>query len=59
MQLEYRHHEGMGVPITWDLLTRSRRPRDDDVFPYIYKGTNEKDYQLADTAEQKMLCYLI
>ncbi len=36
MQFQYSHYEGMGVPITWEILNRSQRPSNDDLFPYFY-----------------------
>jgi hypothetical protein len=47
IQLSYRHYEGMGVPISGDLLYRSRKPSFDGVFPYLYDGTTKEDYNLA------------
>ncbi len=32
MQFHYQQNECMGVPITWDILQRSRRPSIDDIF---------------------------
>jgi hypothetical protein len=37
----------MGVPISEETLSRSRKPNHDDVFPYLYEGTTEEDYNLA------------
>ncbi len=36
MQMEYKHYEGMGVPITWEILTRSSDPSDLDDLPHLY-----------------------
>jgi hypothetical protein len=51
IQLAYRHYEGMGVPILGDLLSRSRKPNFDGVFPYLYDGTSKEDYNLALSVE--------
>ncbi len=47
IQLTYRHYKGLGVPISWELLTRSRECNLDRVFPYLYDGTSNDDYKLA------------
>ncbi len=51
IQLAYRHYEGMGVPISGDLLSRSRKPNFDGVFLYLYDGTTKEDYNLALSVE--------
>jgi hypothetical protein len=51
IQLAYRHSEGMGVPISGDLLSRSRKPNFDGVFRYLYDGTTKEDYNLALSVE--------
>jgi hypothetical protein len=51
IQLAYRHYESMGVPISGDLLSRSKKPNFDGVFPYLYDGTTKEDYNLALSAE--------
>jgi hypothetical protein len=55
IQLEYRHYEGMGVPISGDLLFRSRKPNFDGVLPCIYDRTTKEDYNLALSVE-KSIC---
>jgi hypothetical protein len=52
IQLAYRHYEGMGVPISGDLLSRSRKPNFDDDFAYLYDGTTKEDYNLALSVER-------
>jgi hypothetical protein len=48
MQFHYWQNECMGVPITWDILHRSRRSSIDHVFPYFYDiRTTEAEYQRA------------
>jgi hypothetical protein len=47
IQLAYRHYEGLGVPISGELLTRSRKCNLDGVYPYLYDGTSNNDYKLA------------
>lgn len=53
MQFYYQQNESMGVPITWDILQRSRRPSIDDVFPFFYDSnrTTEAEYQRAKMVE--------
>jgi hypothetical protein len=43
IQLAYQHYAGMGVPISGELLSKSRKPYLDGVFPYLYEGTTEED----------------
>ncbi len=45
--MAYRHYECLGLPISGDLLTRSRKCNLDRVFPYPYDGTSNDDYKLA------------
>ncbi len=40
----------------WEILTRSRKPSDDNVFPYLYEGTNEENYQVAVSVEETNCC---
>ncbi len=47
IQLAYRHYEGLGVPISGELLTRSMKCNLDRVFPYLYDETSNNDYKLA------------
>jgi hypothetical protein len=35
MQFQYSNYEGMGVPISREILNRSQRPSNDDSFPYL------------------------
>jgi hypothetical protein len=53
MQFYYQQNECMGVPISWDILQRSRRPSIDDVFPFFYDNnrTTEAEYQRAKMVE--------
>ncbi len=51
IQLACRHYEGMGVPTSGNLLSRSRKPYFDGVFPYLYDGTTKEDYNLALSVE--------
>jgi hypothetical protein len=39
--MEYQHYDRMGVPITWEIFKRSRKPSDNNDFPYLYEGTIE------------------
>jgi hypothetical protein len=52
MQLAYQTYEGMGVPISGEILSRSRKPNLDGVFPYLYEGTTEEDCNLALSVEK-------
>ena len=54
--MAYRHYEGMGVPISGEILSRSRKPNLDGVFPYLYEGTTEEDYNLALSVEKSNCC---
>jgi hypothetical protein len=56
MQLSYQKFEGMGVPISGKILSRSRKPNHDDVFPYLYEGTIEEDYKLALSVKKSNCC---
>jgi hypothetical protein len=56
IQLADQHYEGMGVPISGELLSRSRKPHLDGVFPYLYEGTTEEDYNLALSVEKSNCC---
>ncbi len=51
IQLAYRHYEGMGVPISGEILSRLRKRSFDGVFPYLYDGTTKEDYKLALSVE--------
>jgi hypothetical protein len=42
MQFYYQQNECMGVPISWDILQRSRRPSIDDVFPFFTTTTEQQ-----------------
>jgi hypothetical protein len=46
----------MGVPISGELLSRSRKPNLDGVFPYLYEGITEEDYNLALSVEKSNCC---
>jgi hypothetical protein len=56
MKMEYKHYEGMKVPIPWEILTRSRKLSDLDKFQYIYEGPTEEDYQVANSVEETNNC---
>jgi hypothetical protein len=55
-QMEYQHYDGMGIPITWEILQKSRKPSDCDDYPYLYEGTIEEDYKFALTVEERKCC---
>jgi hypothetical protein len=56
IQLAYQHYDGVGVPISGELLSTSRKPNLDGVFPYPYEGTTEEDYNLALSVEKSNCC---
>jgi hypothetical protein len=37
-------------------LSKSRKPNHDDVFPYLYEGTTDEDYNLALSVEKTHCC---
>jgi hypothetical protein len=47
LQFQYSNYEGMSVPISKEILTRSQRPLSDDLFPYFYDGTTMDNYHSA------------
>jgi hypothetical protein len=57
-QIQFQHGncEGLGVPISTEILTRRRRPYSDDLFPYFYDGTTMDDYQSALALERTGCC---
>ncbi len=55
-QIEYQHYDGMGVPITWEILQQSRKLSDYDDYPYLYEGTTEEDYRFTITVEERKCC---
>jgi hypothetical protein len=55
-QMEYQHYDGMGVPITWEILKQSRNPSDYNDYPYLYEGTTEEDYRFALAVEERKCC---
>ncbi len=56
IQFKYSNNEGMGVPISTEILTRSWRPFYDDLFPYFYDRTTLDDYQSALALERTGCC---
>jgi hypothetical protein len=56
MQSAYQNYGGMGIPISGEILSRSKKPNCDDVFPYLYEGTTEEDYKLALSVEKSNCC---
>jgi hypothetical protein len=56
IQSAYQHYKGMGVPISGESLSRSRKPNLDGVFPYRYEETTEEDYNLALSVEMSNCC---
>jgi hypothetical protein len=58
IQLAYQHYKGVGVLIWGELLSRSRKPNLDGVFPYLYEGTTEEDYIFALSVEKSKCCVI-
>ncbi len=56
LQFQYSNYEGMGAPISTEILTRSQRPIYDDLFPYFYDRTTIDDYQSALDLESTGCC---
>jgi hypothetical protein len=56
IQIEYQHYDGMGVPITWEILEQSITPTDNNDYPYLYEGTTEEDYRFAIAVEERRCC---
>ncbi len=56
LQFQYSNYEGMGVPISMEILTGSWKPFSDDLFPYFYDGTPMDNYQYALTIERTGCC---
>ncbi len=54
--MEYQHYEGMGVPITWEILERSRKPSNVGEFPCLYEETTEEDYRVAISIQERKCC---
>ncbi len=46
----------MGAPIFQEIITRCRRPSNDDVFPYFYDGTTMDEYKSALAVESMGCC---
>ena len=66
IQFDYINYEGMGVPIQLDVLERSRKPSNDDLYPYFYDRrtsisllniqTTNVDYEFALQIERGGCC---
>jgi hypothetical protein len=57
LQFQYSNYEGLGAPISTEILTRCRRPFSDDLFPYyFYDRTTMDDYQNAVALERMGCC---
>ncbi len=54
--MEYQLYDGIGVPITWEILKQSRKPSDQDDYPYLYEETTEEDYRFALAVEERKCC---
>jgi hypothetical protein len=56
LQFQYNNTEGMGIPISTKIVTRSWRPFYDDSFPYSHDGTTMDNYQSALACEGMGCC---
>ncbi len=56
LQFQYSNYEGMGVPISTEILTRCWQPFSDGLFPYFYDRTTMDDYQSALALERTGCC---
>ncbi len=56
LQFQYSKYEGLGVPISTEILTRCCQPFSDDLFAYFYDGTTMDDYQSALALERTGCC---
>ena len=56
VKFQHSNYEGMGVPISKEILTRSWRPFSDDLFPYFYDGTTMDNYHSALAVERTGCC---
>ncbi len=54
--IQYRNYEGLGVPISTEILTRCHQPFSDDLFPYFYDGTIMDNYPSALAFERTGCC---
>jgi hypothetical protein len=56
LQFQYSNYEGLGVPISMEILTSSQRPFSDDLFSYFYDRTTMDTYQSALAIERMGSC---
>jgi hypothetical protein len=56
LQFQYSNYEGMGVPISTEILTRCQQPFSDGLFSYFYDGTTMDNYQSALALERMGCC---
>ncbi len=56
LQFEYSNYEGLGVPISTEILTRCCQPFSDDLFPYFYDGMTMDDCQSTLALERTGCC---
>ncbi len=56
LKFQYSNYEGIGVPISTEILPRSWRPFSDDLFPYYYDRTTMDNYQSALAFERTGCC---
>ncbi len=56
LKFQYSNYEGLGVPISTEILTRCRQPFSDDLFPYFCDGATMDNYQSALALERTDCC---
>jgi len=59
-QLHYKQYgEEMGVPVTDEIVSTTKRPSVDDIFPFLFEGTSIHDYNQAQFIERNKNCITI
>jgi hypothetical protein len=56
LQFQCSNYEGLGVPISTEILTRCCLPLSDDLFPNFYDGMTMDNYQSALALERTGCC---
>ncbi len=56
LQFQYSHYECMGVSTTWEIIKRSQRQSNHDLFPYYYDRITEDEYKSALAVESMGCC---
>jgi hypothetical protein len=59
-QLHYKQYgEEMGVPVTDEIVSTTKRQSVDDIFPFLFEGTSIHDYNQAQFIERNKNCITI